>query len=177
MKIREFRRQIPNNKLRPINKKDNKVNMSVDAKLMTELDEEPLIEPEEGKFKKKPLPTSKPKHVHRKIIRDASHKLMNHSQSAHQATKPENSASSRNHSNRNNTVERKVSNKSNAPVPKSQKSQRSQVPSKKSQRSQVPTKKDSIQEAVQEVVLNKGSVDQDEDGIYMEEDFEQEDIE
>jgi hypothetical protein len=38
LKIKELRKQVPNTKLKPLNRKDGKVNMSVDTKLNEELD-------------------------------------------------------------------------------------------------------------------------------------------
>jgi len=38
LKIKELKKQVPNNRLRPLNRKDGKINMSVDTKLHEELE-------------------------------------------------------------------------------------------------------------------------------------------
>lgn len=57
LKIKELRKQVPNNKLKPLPRKD-KANMSVDAKLHAENDQEPLIVEEQPQKKQM---SSKPK--------------------------------------------------------------------------------------------------------------------
>ncbi|CDW74028.1 UNKNOWN [Stylonychia lemnae] len=72
LKIRELKKQVPNTKLKPLNRKDGKVNMSVDTRLNDDFDS--LIEEERAQSKRGDV-SGRPK-IQRRIIRDGSQKVM-----------------------------------------------------------------------------------------------------
>ena len=156
MKIREFRRQIPNTKLKPISK-NKAVNMSVDAK--RQANNEPLLS-EGGKSKgsRKHGPATKPKTLQRRIIRDASAKVVGGSQAASQVS----------NRSRKNSIQRQQS---------GQMSERRPPVSKQSQRSvnQPPS-----QPEMKEPQVHKVEVERTDDGgevDHMEEEYDVDDFE